>query len=106
MEFLDARVRVPGIIGSRIKPNQHAHAIVFRVHREYFDVDAWRRLLPLWFERRFERRHKRPRSRFTGDSPREPVPQRFRGAQYIGGPADKRPDNGPERLDLLAAILA
>ena len=40
MQFFDARMPVSGIIGSRIKPDQHAHAVVFRVPREYFDVDT------------------------------------------------------------------
>ncbi len=51
MQFLDARMPVSWIICSRIKPDQHAHAIVFRVPREYLDVDTWRRFLPLWFSR-------------------------------------------------------
>ena len=74
MQFFDARMRVSGIIGSRIKPDQHAHAVVFRVRREYFDVDTWRRFLPLWFSRRFQSRYERRRGRFAGDSLREPAP--------------------------------
>src|SRR4029453_4259080 len=106
MQFFDARMAVSGIIGSRIKPDQHAHAVVFRVPREYFDVDTWRRFLPLWFNRRFQWRYERRRGRFAGDSICEPAPKRFRGAQHIGGPADKRADDGPERLDFLPANLA
>jgi hypothetical protein len=34
MQFFDARMRVSWIIGSGIKPDQHAHAIVFRVPSE------------------------------------------------------------------------
>ena len=53
MQFFGARMPVRGIIGSRIKPNQHAHAVDFRVPREYFDVDTWRRFFPLWLIRHF-----------------------------------------------------
>ena len=56
MQFFYECMRVCGIIGSRIKPDQHAHAVVFRVPREYFDVDTRRRFLPLWFNRRIQRR--------------------------------------------------
>jgi CheY-like chemotaxis protein len=56
-------MRVCGIIGSRIKPDQHAHAVVFRIHREYFDVDTWRRFRPLRLSRRFQRRYERPHGR-------------------------------------------
>jgi len=51
MEFFDARMPVPGIIGSRIKPDQHAHAVVIPVSGEYLDVDTGRRFLPLWSNR-------------------------------------------------------
>ena len=74
MQFFDARMCVSGIIGSRIKPDQHAHAVVFRVPREYFDVDTWRRFLPLWFNWRFQWRYERLRGRFAGDSLRKPAP--------------------------------
>src|SRR5712672_2117011 len=106
MEFFGARMPVSWIIGSGIKPDQHAHAIVFRVPGEYLDVDTWRRFFPLWFKRRVQRRYERLRVPFAGDSLRQPAPQRFRGAQHIGGPADKRANNRPERLDFVAAILA
>ena len=56
MQFFDARVPVSWIIGSGIKPNQHAYAIVFRVASEYLDVDTWCRFFPLWFSRRIQRR--------------------------------------------------
>src|SRR5258708_2024453 len=68
MQFFNARMRVSGIIGSRIQPDQHAHAVVLRVPREYFDVDTWRRFFPLWFNRRFQTRCDRPRSPFTAHS--------------------------------------
>ena len=74
MQFFDARMPVSWIIGSRIKPDQHAHTIVFRVPREYLYVDAWRRLLPLWFSRRVQWRNERLRARFAGDSLRQPDP--------------------------------
>jgi len=106
MQFFSARMPVRGIIGSRIKPDQHAHAVNFRVPRKYFDVDTWRRFFPVWFTRHFQGRHEWLCGRFGSDSFREPTPQRFRWAQHIGGPADKRPDNGPQRLDFLPAFLA
>ncbi len=106
MQFFGARMPVRGIIGSWIEANQHAHAVDFRVPREYFDVDTWRRFFPLWFTRRFQGSHERLCVRFASDSFREPAPKRFRWAQNICGPADKRPDNGPQRLDFLLAILA
>ena len=74
MQFFGARMTVCRIIGSRIKSNQHAYAIDFRVPREYFDVDTERRLLPLWFSGHFQRRNERPCSRVAGDSVREPTP--------------------------------
>src|SRR5687767_14503385 len=74
MQFFDARMLVSRIIGSRIEPDQHAHAVVSRVPREYFDVDTWRRFLPLGSNRRFQRRYERRHGRFAGDSLREPAP--------------------------------
>ena len=74
MQLFDVRVPVPGIIGSRIKPDQQAHSVVLRVPREYFDVDTWRRFLPLRFKRSFRGRNERPRVRFAGDSFRKLVP--------------------------------
>ena len=62
MQFFDARMLVSGIIGSWIKPDQHAHAVVFPVSREYFDVDPCRRFLPLWFNRRLQGGYERPRA--------------------------------------------
>src|SRR5581483_6995517 len=106
MQFFNARMCVAGIIGSRIQPDQQAYAVVVPISREYFDVDTWRGFLPLWFNRPFQGRYKRPRSLFTGDSLLDAAPQRFRGTQDIGGPADKGTDYGPERLDFLPAIVA
>lgn len=40
MQFFNARMRVSGIIGSRIQPDQHAHTVVPRVPGEYLDVDT------------------------------------------------------------------
>src|SRR5262245_47959407 len=40
MEFFNARMRVPRIIRSGIKPDQHAHAIVFDIPRQDLDVDT------------------------------------------------------------------
>src|SRR5262245_9948652 len=47
IEFFNARMRVPRIIRSGIKPDQHAHAIVFDVPRQDLDVDTRRHLFPL-----------------------------------------------------------
>jgi len=57
MQFFDARMPVSWIIVSGIKPDQHAHAIVFRVPSEYLDVDTWCRFFPLWFSGRIQRRY-------------------------------------------------
>ena len=74
MQLFDARVPVCWIIGSGIKPDQHAHTIVFRVPREYLDVDTWRRFLPFWFHWRVQRRYERLCAPFAGDSIRQPGP--------------------------------
>src|SRR5215813_1915735 len=99
-------MRVPWIIGSGIKPDQHAHAIVSCVPREYLDVDTWHRFLPLWSNRRVPGGYEWLCAPFAGDSLRQPGPQGFRGAQHIGGPSDKRLDDRPEGLDFLEATLA
>lgn len=74
MQFFDARMPVSWIIGSGIKPDQHAHTIVFRVPREYLNVDTGRRFFPLWFNRRVQRSYERLRAPFAGDSLRQPDP--------------------------------
>src|ERR1700745_1060453 len=74
MQFFDARMLVSGVIGSRIKPDQHAHAVDFSVPGKYFDVDTWRCFFPLWLSRRFQGRHVGWWARFAGDSLREPPP--------------------------------
>ena len=47
MQFFGARVRVSGIIGSGIKPNQQAHALVCRVVRQYLDLNSRGCFLPI-----------------------------------------------------------
>src|SRR5204863_6394868 len=74
MQFFDACMPVSWIIGFWIKPDQHAHAIVIRVPREYFDVDTRRRFFPLWFNRSVQRRHEWMRASFVGDSLRQSEP--------------------------------
>src|SRR5580700_8596862 len=74
MQFFGAGMPMRGIVSSRIKSDQHAYAFDFHIPREYFDVDTGRRFLPLWFNRRFQRRSERPCSRVVGDSVREPTP--------------------------------
>src|SRR3954470_4820242 len=74
MQFFDAGMRVSGIIGSGIKPDQHAHTVAVRVLRQYLDVDTWRGFLPLWLNRRVERRNEWLRASFAGDSVRQPQP--------------------------------
>jgi len=92
MQVFGARMPVRGIIGSRIKPDQHAHAVDFRVPREHLNVlnvDTWRLLFPVWFSRHFRGRHERLCARFACDSFGESTPKRFRWAQHIGKPAQK-----------------
>jgi len=71
MQFFDAGMSVSWIIGSGIKPDQHAHAFDLGVAREYFDVDTGGRFFPIWFGRGFQRRHERLSGRFNSDSLRE-----------------------------------
>lgn len=74
MQFFNAGMRVSGIIGSRIQPDQHAHAAILGIPCEYLYVNTWRSFLPIWFNLRFHGRHERLRSSFTGDSFRESGP--------------------------------
>ena len=74
MQFFNARMPMCWVIGSGIKPDQHAYTIVLRVPRKYLDVDTRRRFLPLWFNRRVQRTGERLRALFSGDSLRQPAP--------------------------------
>src|SRR3954452_6595730 len=74
MQFFDAGMRVSGIIGSGIKPDQHAHTVVVRVLREYLDVNTWRGFLPRWLNGCVQRRNEWLRASFAGDSVDQPRP--------------------------------